>query len=278
MSGIMAALGATLAFLTVPPEWGTLAMIGWILGAAVVGFLHVELFRDFRRRRYAIGLLGSPWGDKQRHRLALAASAVAGYIAGAVRYPDHPDYAFLSAWCAALGGAFIVLVLQQQAEKPVQDRYDDRRLMRLKLFDEAADFANYLSSMLGRRGLSLVCSGEGFDAADYRWWAANDTDYGFDTLIAANWRIKYDAGDTVRIEFAGRSEEIRPRSLEKPEYFQGVRLGPEPPSEYELAERLHQFLEVRRSWEIPTTPGGGEPDLGALATIIAIMPADAQSP
>ncbi len=124
-------------------------------------------------------------------------------------------------------------------------------------------FTEYLATSLGRRGLRLTCSDDGFDAADYRWWTANDAEYGArwtadrqaDGLIAGNWSIKYDGGDTVETEFAGRSRELRPRGVQEPEYFRGIPLQEEPPSDYQLAERLHRFLELRRSWKIPARAG-----------------------
>ena len=276
MPGIMAGLGAILAFLTVPPAAGATAMVGWIVGAAFIGYLHGECFQGFRRRRYAIGLLGSRWGDRRLYWLTVVAAADAGYIVGAVAL--HPDYAFLSAWSMALGGAFVAFLRQKQAEKPVRDRYRERRWERSKVRAEGESLATYLSERLGRRGLLIVCFGEGFDAADYRWWAEHETDYGLDALLGRNWRIRYEGAETIWIEFAGYSWRARPRALEQPYYFYDRRIGPEAPSEHELAERLHRFVAARRGWKLPTKPGGAEPHLGALANLIAALMPDADAP
>ena len=256
------------------PVPGWMETIAWPLGGAIAGFMLLLGFNDACTRRHGTGWLGSPWSGRKQYFAISAGCAVIGYVVSAARYPDYPDFTFLAAWYSAGSGAFVAAVLKQQADEPARSRYAQRVAQRRKLEYEMETFAEYLARSLGRRGLWLTCSGAGFDAADYRWWAANDADYGWtadrrtDELIAGNWCIKYDDGDIVRTEFAGRSEEIRPKGIAEPEYFRSVRLSPEPPSDYELAERLHRFLEVRRSWEIPTRPGSDGADLVAVAARI----------
>ena len=284
MSLIMTAAGATLAFVTVYPEGSVLATIGWIVAAALAGLMIVETFGDACSRRHGIGWLGSSWSGKKRYFLISGGCAVAGYFFSAARYPNSPDFALLSAWCSAGPGGLVAAALQQEAERPLRARYLQRADGRWRLHGQMELLADYLAWTLGRPGLYLACSRGGFDAADYRWWAANDADYvsaahsGADQLIAGNWRIRYDGGDMVRTEFAGRSLEIYPRGLEPPRYAGGVCVGPWPPSDYQLAERLHRFLEVRRNWKLPTRHGG-DLDLFALAaTIREHFPGGAESP
>ena len=280
MSTIMTAVGAILGFLTVSPAGGTIETIGSTLGAACAGWMLWVGFDDARTRSRGTGWLGSPWSGKKRYFLISGGSAVFGYFASTQRDPDSPDLALLSAWCVAGICAFCLAgVVKQLVDKPIHDRQDQRIRQRWKLHNEMENFVQYLGRWLGRRGLWLVCSGGGFNATDYRWWCANDAEYGWtahrrhDGLIAGNWRIKYAGGDTVRTVFAGRSQKAKPGSIAEYRYFQI-----QPPSDYQLAERLYLFLEVQRNWTIPSKSRGGEPDLAALATIITcIIPADVES-
>ena len=209
------------------PVRGWMETIAWPFGAAVMGFMLVLGFDDACTRCHGTGWLGSPWSGKKRYFGLSGGCAVIGYVVSAARYPEYPDFGFLVAWYFAGGGAFVAAVLKEQADESARGRYGQRVAQRRKLEHEMETFAEYLAWSLGCRGLWLTCSGDGFDATDYRWWAGNDADYGWtadrraDALIAGNWCIKYDGGEVVRTEFAGRSHEFRPKGIAEPGCFGG---------------------------------------------------------